>query len=179
MALLKELRIVKDHWYFRTIKRTRPWAIHTESLHKDNIWEATKRYVKNGNKAIWFVVAPVNYDFVKTESGINISKKDWEKRILERYKWLRKNNQEIQVHVHLRVKMELYESKKEEETDVRNKILDSVKWFRDNGFNVDKIVFGWWSYNKLAEDIAKEKGLKVIRRLNNYFIHDYDLTYMK
>lgn len=179
MQIAKELQIMKDHWYFRLIKRARPWAIHTECLHKANVWQAAKMYVDSGMNAIWFVLTPANYEFVKAESGVNTSRKTWERILLERYKWLRDHGQEIQLHVHLRIKMDLYTSGAELDKDVKNKISDSVKWMKTKGFDVNKIVFGWWSYNRHAAAIAESHGLRVINRLDYYFIHDYDLLSLK
>jgi hypothetical protein len=175
MNIAKEFTIWKDHWYYRMIKRTRPWSIHTESLHKDTVWASAKKYVTSGKSAMWFVVTPANYDFVQTESGIEISKAQWEKLLLERYKWLQRRNQEIQIHVHLKIKMNLYPSSQKARADMKNKISRGVSWLRGNGFIVNKIVFGWWSYNQEAIDIATSYGLTTIDRLDYYFIHDYDL----
>ena len=117
MGLCGEIRIIKDHFYFRVIKRTRPLTIHTESLHKEGIWKAAKKFVESGGTAIWFVVTPVNFDFVNTESGCSLSRRSWEKLILERYRWLSEHGQKIEVHVHLRVKMKLYDSEHEAKKD--------------------------------------------------------------
>jgi hypothetical protein len=174
MKIADELRIIKDHWYFRLIKRTRPLTIHTECMHKENVWEATKKFVNEGGFGIWYVVTPVNYEFVKAQSGCRLSEQDFEKTILERYKWLQDHGQKIQAHVHLRVKMHMYSP--EEREDIGRKITDATKWLRKNGFEVDEIVFGWWSDDQEAVEIAGKNGLKKIGRLDYYFIHDYDLV---
>jgi len=174
MSLIRELRIIKDHWYFRTVKRTRPWAIHTECIHKDNVWKAVQKYVKSGRKDIWYVVTPENFDFVKTEAGVDISQNEWKKKILKRYKWLKDNGQEVQLHVHLRIKMNLYTGE-EMKKDVDKKVAGGLRWLKKNGFDPTSIVFGWWSYNNYAISVAKKHGLHISQRLDNYFIHDYDV----
>lgn len=168
------MRIVKDHWHFRSIKRTRPWAIHTECMHKENVWKATQKFVKSGNSALWFVVTPENFDFVKTETGVSMDQKKWEKTIADRYKWLKDQGQEIQLHVHLRIKMSMY-SKEEAIKDIEKKISGSIRWLKNIGIVPDKIVFGWWSFNDYAVKFANKNNMQVMGRLENYFIHDYDL----
>ena len=175
MNPFKELGIVKDHFYFRMIKRTRQLTIHTECLHKENVWEAAQRYVDAGNKAIWYVVTPVNFDFVHAESGCRLSRQAWEKTILKRYKWLEAHGQRIEAHVHLRVKMHMYDSSEERRKEVKHKITGAAAWLRKNGFRPEKIVFGWWSFNDFALETARRLGLEPTRRLDYYFIHDYDL----
>lgn len=175
MSLKSELGIVKDHIYFRIITKTRPLTIHTECLHKDNVWDSAQRFVNSGRKAIWYVVTPSNFDFVKAESGCSLDRSRWEKTILERYLWLQEHGQQIEAHVHLRVKMGLYDSPSEARKDAESKIKDAAGWLRKNGFNPTKIVFGWWSYDDYAAKIAEKNNLNLTQRLDNYFIHDYDL----
>lgn len=175
MGALDELNIIKDHIHFRIIRRTRPLTIHTECLHKDNVWKAAQRFVNSGGKAIWHVATPVNFDFVKAESGCNLSLDAWKRRILERYRWLQKHGQQIDVHVHLRVKMELYDSNAECNKDIEGKVAGAVSWLRKNGFSPKEIAFGWWSYNDFAVDVARRHGLRTVETLDYYFIHDYDL----
>ena len=53
--------------------------------------------------------------------------------------------------------------------------MKACDWLRDNGFHPSEIVFGWWSYDEAAAAAAKSCGLNVVKRLDYYFIHDYDL----
>lgn len=175
MCILNEFKIIRDHWYFRMIKRTKPWAIHTEAIDNEHVWKGVQNYVKSGRKDIWFVVTPINFDFVHTQSSITTTKKKWEKLMIERYKWLKDNGQEVQIHVHLKIKMDLYKNDRVRKKDINDKITKAVKWMRNNGFDTDKIAFGWWSYNDYAIEVAKKLGLETVERLDNYFIHDFDL----
>jgi len=176
MNILGEFKIIKDHIYFRIVKKTRPWAIHTECLHKNKVWDKVKEYVKKGKKTVWYVITPVDMDFVQVETGCDLTKAEYEKVLVERYKWLEQNGQELQLHVHLRVKMNMYE---DEDKKIEEEITNAYNWMKKNGFNPNKIVFGWWSYNKKAENTANQLGLEVSTRLDNYFIHDYDLLCLK
>ncbi len=175
MGILGELRIIKDHIYFRIIRCTRPLTIHTECLHNDKVWDSAKRFVASGKKAIWYVITPVNSGLANREAGCDMSRRSWEKTTLKRYLWLRDHGQQIEAHVHLRVKMGLYSSEKEARGDKEMKIRGAASWLRKSGFSPSRIVFGWWSFDEHAARIAEEEGLKVTQRLDYYFIHDYDL----
>jgi len=175
MKMFGELNIIKDHIHFRIIKRTKPLTIHTECMHKENVWKSAQQFVNMGGRAIWFVVTPVNFDFVQTETGCAMNRGKWERTIADRYKWLAEHGQQIEAHVHLRVKMSMYDSERMMENDARSKITGAAAWLNKNGFKPSRIVFGWWSYNRFAVNTAKEYGMDTVKRLDNYFIHDYDL----
>ncbi len=174
MDAFGELRIIRDHVHYRRIKRTRPLTVHAECLHDEQVWKAVKKFVTRKRSAIWYVLTPVNFDFVAAETGCTTSKKEWEKTVVERYKWLKNHGQRIEMHVHLRVKMGLYPSKEEMKKDVRAKIGGAVSWMRKNGFNPKKVVFGWWSFNDYAISVARGFGIEPTGRMDYYFVHDYD-----
>lgn len=176
MGVLNELRIIRDHFHFRLIRRTRPLTIHTECIHRDNVWEAAQRFVNSGKKAIWHVITPANFEFVNAETGCSTDRAAWEKVLLSRYRWLKEHGQKIELHVHLRVKMHLYESRPEAERDAKEKIEHACSWLRSNGFSPAEVVFGWWSCDDFAKGVASRLGLRTVGRLDYYFIHDYDLV---
>lgn len=175
MGIFREIKIIKDHFYFRIIRRTRPLTIHTECIYNDNVWKSIQQFVLSGKKAIWYVITPVNFNLVLRESSHAMDRKLWEKTILKRYNWLREHGQQIEAHVHLRIKTALYDSENEARKDEETKIRGAASWLRKNGFNPSRIVFGWWSFDRYAVRLAAEEGLKVTKRLDYYFIHDYDL----
>ncbi len=172
---MSELSIIYDHLRYKIVRRTRPLTIHTEALHKERVWAAVQQWVEKGNNAVWYVLAPMNWDFVVAEMGVSLSKKEYEKLILSRYRWLQEHGQEIQAQVHLRILPQMYESEAEEK-DVEEKVSGSIQWLKNNNFPVNKIVFGWWSFNQQAVDIAKKAGCEPVKRRDHYFIHDYDFV---
>jgi len=177
MSFFGELRIITDHYRHKLLKRTRVMTIHTEVLYDDRVWEKVKKYVLSGKKAIWFVLTPVNLDFLLGNNGYQGSGKEYEKKVLPRYKWLQEHGQDVQLHVHLRTIPQLYETTEEARRDTEHKVKNGAEWLRKNGFNVDKIVFGWWSYNSISAEIAEKYGLKVVKRTDYYFLHDYDFLH--
>jgi len=144
-------------------------AVHTEAIHNDKVWEKVKEFVKNQD-AEWFVLTPVDFEFAKTMFGFGGTAKQYEKTILQRYKWLQEHGQKIQLHVHLRYFVSMVSKKEQEE-----KIEGAINWMKKNGFDFDKIVFGWWSYNKISEEIVSKHGLVMPKYFDYYNIHDYDL----
>jgi len=173
MKLINEFRILRDHTKFLLLSRERP-HIHTEVIHSDIGWKAIKDFVNSGKDAVWFVLTPVNIDFVRATFGYNGVEKGYEKIILPRYRWLESNGQEIQLHVHLHVALNLFTDDSSSRIQ-ENKIKPAVSWMKKNNFHVNKVVFGWWSYNHISLDIAKKYGLKTINRLDSFYLHDYDL----
>ncbi len=176
ISAMSELSIIYDHLRYKLVRRTRPLTIHTEALHKERVWSAVQKWVEAGNKAVWFVVAPMNWDFVSAEMGVSLSRKEYESVLLERYRWLQQHGQEIQAQIHLRILPQMYESEAEEKKDLEEKVAGSIKWLKANGFPVTKIVFGWWSFNQQAAAFAQQLGVDPVRRRDYYFIHDYDFV---
>jgi hypothetical protein len=150
-------------------KFVKPTAFHTEAIHNDRVWLEVKEFVKK-HDAEWFVITPVNFEFAKAMHGFNGTKRGYEKIILRRYKWLQDHGQKIQLHVHLGHFIETISRKEQEE-----KIVKAINWLKKNGFNFNKIVFGWWSFNKTSEEIASKHGLTMAKYFDYYNMHDYDL----
>jgi len=149
-------------------KITKPITIHTEAIQVDSVWEKIKEFASK-NKAEWFVLTPVNFEYAKYSIGFEGNKKEYEKIILERYRWLQERGQTIQLHVHVRHLPETVSKKEKEEM-----IKDGYAWLKSNGFNPTKIVFGWWIHDDVMELMAKKLGLEVVGFYDYYFFHDYD-----
>lgn len=151
------------------LKRGIP-SVHTETIHDKWVWKGIKKY-SSKHKAIWFVFTPENIDYVKAQAGFKGTKKDYEKIILERYKWLQRHGQEIQLHIHLTMYPELISKTEKEKT-----IKKAYNWLVSNGFNPTKIVFGWWIYDDDMVNISERLGLKVVGYYDYKHLHDYDLA---
>ncbi len=178
MGIIKELHVIYDHYKFKLLKKTKPLTVHTEAIFNDKVWEKVQEFVKSGRKVVWFVITPANYEYAIGEIGLDpkkISKEQYSKILLERYKWLQENGQEIQLHVHTIRFPEMYMSKEGLVADHESKIKEALEWLRNNGFNVTKIVFGWWSYNGDSIDVAKKYGLETVREMDHWFTHDFDM----
>lgn len=177
--MANELKVIFDHYKFKMLKHTRPITIHTEAIFNDKVWSQIKKFVLSGKKAVRYVITPANYEYAVAECGFKGTKKQYEKIILERYKWLQKNGQDMQLHVHTIRFPEMYLSRKELIADHEAKIREAVKWMKKNGFNVTKIVFGWWSYNRDSIAIAKKFGLETVKELDYWYAHDFDMLRSK
>ena len=174
MSIAKEVRLIYDHYRFRINKRRKKTTIHTEVIYSDKIWKEVKDYVNKGKKAIWYVMTPVNIDFTRATFGYSGTDKQFERLLISRYKWLQEREQEIQLHVHLHVALPLLDEKESWKVQ-EDKIKKSLEWMKKNGFDVDKIVFGWWSYDKISMKLAKKYGLEVIHPYDYFYFHDYEL----
>jgi hypothetical protein len=148
----------------------KPTAIHAESIHIDRVWEKAKQYAGH-KKATWFVFTPENFKLVKETLGFKGSKKEYERILIKRYRWLKNHGQRIQLHVHLR-----YFPDTMKESDINKKINKSFKWLAKNEFLPTEVVFGWWIWPKCAEVLANKLGLKVVKYFDYYWFHDYDFA---
>lgn len=179
MSITNEFRIIRDHLKLKIIRKTRPLTIHTEAIYNEDVWRAVKAFVNSGKKAVWYVLAPTNLDYVRVHFDFRGRPEEYERTILKRYKWLAEHGQEIQLHVHLLKEMYMYGPRSRALAEQKKKISDAVEWMRANGFDVKKIVFGWWMYDRDSVAIAAKLGLKTIKRTDFYFIHDFDLPYLQ
>jgi hypothetical protein len=152
-------------------KFAKPTAVHTEAIHVNKVWEEVKKFTKKNNNVEWFVITPLDFEFAKAMHGFKGTRKQYERILLERYRWLQENGQRIQLHVHLKYFIENVSKKEQEE-----KVTKAINWLKANGFSFDKIVFGWWSYNKISEEIVSKHGLSMPKYFDYYNMHDYDLV---
>ncbi len=175
----RELKVIKDHYRFRVIKRMRPLHIHTEALYKDEVWKRVQQFVESGRSAVWFCLTPVNYEYINIEFGCKLSKAQYEKVLLQRYKWLADHGQEIQLHVHMRVLPELYDSPEESLREQETRLKAALAWMKKHGYSPTKIVYGWWAEDENSRQLAKKYGLENQLRFEHYYIHDYDFLLTK
>lgn len=180
-SIATELRNIFVHYKYSLTKASkRPITFHTEAVFNERIWEKVVKFVQAGNKAIWFVLTPVNYDFAKTEHGLRLSKEDYEKVLIEKYNWLKDNGQEIQLHLHLsRVLTDMYDSKEQNIEEQEEYFQEAVDWLKRNGFEATKITFGWWNYDENSLELAKKYGLQVVKQYDYYWLHDFDFIRTK
>ena len=85
-------------WFF---SRFKPLTVHTEAVMIDSVWEKVKSEVRKNNVLRWYVMTPANVDYFKSEFNVNISKAKLSKILKERYKWMIKNGQKLELHIHL------------------------------------------------------------------------------
>lgn len=152
-------------------------AMHVESIHKDLVWEKVK---ESYGEYVYFVVTPVNYDYVKLRFDPG-PREEWEGKILERYKWLKDKGCRIELHIHLLtgyVASRIIRSIKLWRLGYSYQfqmIQDGKSWLENNGFKPTEFVPGWWLKNEATEKAVKELGLKLVNRDDYEVIHDFEL----
>ena len=172
---MSELSRIANHYKAKLLRHTRIPTIHCEAIHNDRVWKNVKYWVKKYHRAIWFVITPVNYEFIQVEVGAP-PKPEWEEIITRRYTWLKSRQQELQPHVHLRLKPMFFSSKSWQEA----KIKSAVSWMESSlGVKPDKIAFGWWSFNRDSVKISKSLGLDVVKRMDYFYTHDFDSSFFR
>lgn len=143
------------------------WAIHVEAIHKNDCFKKIKKILPK--KPICFVITPINYDFIKGDIGISLSKRELEKILKKRYILLKKYTQ-LELHVHLNILCDL------NYREQWKLISSAYRWFEKTlGFKPTMFVPGWWIYDKNTELICKKLGLKLVKEHDYFFIHDYEL----
>lgn len=169
------MRIKRD--YFAPLKRFldwlfsrfKPFAVHTEAIMMDEVWEKIKESTKKNNVKRWYIMTPVNYEYFKSSFNIKESKEKLSKIMKERYLWMINHNQRLELHIHLAMTMK-YISYKEQEK-LFNESLGWIK--KELNLEVKEFVPGWWAYNKDTLKICQNKGLKMIFPKDYDYSHDY------
>jgi len=148
----------------------KPMTVHTEMIYDDEVWKIIQEKVKNKNIHTWYVVTPVNSDIFYSHFRIPLSFKEYESRLIKRYKWLIQKKQNVQLHVHLSKDLRYFPFWAQELL-----IKKAIDWFEQNlGQCVDEIVLGWWCYNEETERILETLGIRLIKRFEYNDCHDYD-----
>lgn len=170
------MRLQKDYlsvvrrflnWFF---SRFKPLTVHTETIMIDPVWERIKKEIRRKKVFKWYIMTPANLDYFKSEFNIKLSKRRLSEIMGERYKWMMKNKQKLELHVHLSLMINNMSYKEQEKL-----IGESVDWIREElGIKVKEFAPGWWFYNKDTLKICKKFGLKMIYERDYDFIHDYD-----
>lgn len=135
-------------------------TIHVEAYIRDDVWSILKRKII-GRGYIWYIITPANYDYCKSYFNIKTNKKEFTSTLKNRIEYLKKKNEEIQLHIHLgRYKQFL--SKEIQEA----KFKEALEFLTPLGIKPTKFVAGWWTYNKDTIDIAKKYGIEEISDYN-------------
>lgn len=155
-------------WWINS--RFKPLTIHTEAIMIDSVWEKIKEAVKEKGVLKWYVMTPCNLEYFKASFNINMSKKELSETMKQRYKWMLKKGQKLELHIHLSMLINKM-NYKEQETFFK----EALEWMKRELEIVPKeFVPGWWIYNKDTLKICKKFGLKMIYSKDYDVIHDYE-----
>ena len=145
--------------------------MHTESIFIDEIWEKVKEKALQGKVHKWYVMTPANYELLKALFNIKKTKAEISKIMKERYLWLIKNKQKLELHIHLNKIMNITYLEQED------LFKESINWLKKElGITPKEFVPGWWAYNQDTLKILKKYGLKLIKENDYRSIHDYNLV---
>jgi len=148
----------------------KPLTVHTEMINNDKVWAEIQKKVKNNEVHTWYLITPLNSDIFYPFFRLKESEYEYDRILVERYNWLKRHGQRLQLHVHLSKNMDNM-SYDEQKFLIRN----SISWFENNlNIKVKEMVPGWWNYNEDTEKILKKFGIKLIKRFEYKDCHDYD-----
>ncbi|MEE9379173.1 MAG: hypothetical protein V3V33_14195 [Candidatus Lokiarchaeia archaeon] len=142
--ILGELRDVKEK------------TVHTEAFMRNDLWNSIKNKII-GKAYTWFVITPADYEYCKIYFNINIDKNKFTNTLKERIKFLKDNNEEIQLHIHLCMYKNLLDNKLQE-----RKFHEAMDFMNSLDIKPNKFVAGWWIFNRKTVNIAKKYGFKEI-----------------
>jgi len=152
---------IKDLRFLNNLFGKKIIHLETPHIHGEKLLKHLKKY----RDCKVYCLTPINYDFVNVEFGLKLSKKQYQKFLIEYYSKLKKDCN-LQLHVHLNQYPENLSNHQKE------KMIKEAYSFFINQLKIKptEIVFGWYASDKSSEDIAISLGLKIIRR----HLHIYD-----
>lgn len=152
------------------LDRFKPLSVHAEAIFIDEVWEMVKKKVGEGGVKTWYIMTPINQAYFKAFFNSKLSEKEISTILKERYLWMLKNNQHLEMHIHFSKIMNLT---KEEQ---RAMVSGARAWMiKEIGIKPKELVPGWWAFNKETLEVIEEFGIKMLPRGKYREIHDYNL----
>jgi len=131
-------------------------TIHVEALVRNDMWAALKKKIIR-KEYIWFVITPANYDYCKIYFNLNMNKNEFSDILRKRIIFLKENNVEIQLHIHLGRYKKFLDNQTQED-----KFQEAMDFISNLGIKPKKFVAGWWIYDKYTVNLVKKYGFKEI-----------------
>ena len=168
MASFNVFRLLK-YWSSLLRSKLKPLTIHTEAVVIDSIWEEVKNKSNSGKIHKWYVMTPANYDYFKSSFNVKLSQEKVSKILKERYKWMINHGQQLELHIHLSMLMNMTLAEQEK------MINEAVNWMKSE-LNVvpSEVVAGWWCYDSNTLKVLKKHNLKLIKFSDYDSEHDYE-----
>ena len=115
-------------------------------------------------------MTPANSDYFKSDFKVKISKDKISNILRERYQWMLKQGQKLELHLHLSIIMNNMNYKEQARL-----FEEAISWMKKElGVTPKEFVPGWWSYNNDTLALCKRFKLKMIYPKDYDFIHDYN-----
>jgi predicted deacetylase len=144
-------------------------TVHVECIYLDSAWEKIKEQCLQGKILKWYVMTPANYELFRSNFFERRSKKELSKIMAERYKWMLDNGQELQLHAHLSIPLNM--NYKEQESLIK----ESFEWFETNlGYKPTEFVAGWWMHDENTLKVLGKYDMKLITQKDYMAMHDYN-----
>lgn len=134
-------------------------TIHTEAFVRDDLWNNLKKLIGKGY--VWYVVTPANYDYCKCYFNLRMTKEEFTDKLRDRIKFLKENNEEIQLHIHLCNKLAFFDNELQDE-----KFNEAMNFMNSLGLQPKKFSPGWNKYNDYTLSLAKDYGFKYFYDFN-------------
>ncbi len=131
-------------------------TLHVEGFIRDDVWNALKNNVI-GKGYIWFIITPANYDYCKSYFNLKMDKVKFSNILKERINYLKKRNEEIQLHIHLSRRREFLDNNLQEQ-----KFKEAMEFMDSLEIEPKRFVAGWWIYNRYTVKLAKKYGFNEI-----------------
>ena len=158
------------------------YCIFVERIFDDKCFNALKRFCisqheliitsngitieKHPGKIKLFCLTPANYDLIRAEQGYTGTKEELSKIMAKRYKELESIGFNIELHLHLGLRLENLNQKKIFE--------EALLWMWKNSFDIGYWTAGWYIYNNESINIAERNGIEYFKDNKHYSFHDYE-----
>ncbi|MHA1696609.1 MAG: hypothetical protein ACTSUG_15200 [Candidatus Helarchaeota archaeon] len=129
--------------------------ILAENIVRDEMWELLKKNIRKGKE--WYVLTPVNYDYFQVIDNLEMTRDTYIKTLKERLDFLKKNNERIQLLIHLN-KIRKFLKKETQE----NKIKFAIQFLNSLNIKPTKLISIDNAYNADTLQIIKKYGIKEI-----------------
>ena len=133
--------------------------MHVEAFVRDDLWNNVKNLI--GKNYVWFVVTPANYEYCKVYFNLKLTKTEFTEILKKRIKYLKENNEEIQLHIHICNVKEFFDN------ELQDLLFEeAMEFMKQVEMKPKKLALGWFKYNNYTITLAEKYGIK--------FIYDFD-----
>ena len=147
------------HSILRKFTKLSEKTIHVEAFVREDLWDIVKNLI--GKKYIWFVITPANFDYCKVFFNLKMSKNEFTEILKKRIEYLKKNGEEIQLHLHICNVKEFFDNELQD-----NLFKEAMDFMILNKINPTKLAPGWFKYDDYTISLAKKCNIK--------YLYDYN-----
>jgi hypothetical protein len=131
-----------------------------------------RHYVGRPSNVKLFCLTPVNYDLVKAEQGFQGTRAQLSRIMAERYKELEYLGCNIDLHLHLGLRLENINQEK--------MMKEALAWMHKHKFCPRFVTYGWYISDEESRRCEKKFGIKLFnsKQIFNMHLdfHDYEFS---